>query len=179
MKAKFTVRREEVKLSLRKQLEDFARQAALVTTGKVIEAFDELLHSTPQRYGSYVASWRIAAGGRVFAHMQDQLTIMPYRDPAAWYMVGSMPAISSAKAANAGVKTKVASFISLSKAIFPQITVYNNTPYADAVESGPLRAENRGYENAFASFQLNLAGLLSEPTSPGDGRWEYYVAREL
>jgi hypothetical protein len=160
-----------IRYDLEKGLKKFASEAALVFAGQVSRAFRELLYDSPQRYGSYVASWRMSAGRAESGGFEQ----WPYREPDQWYAAGATPAIGHALAASSGLTAGLPSYLSTTSAIFPIITVYNDTPYASSVESGPLREENQGHEMAFAKFKENLFDLLHTPVEEGSPQWLSYM----
>lgn len=180
--AKFYVRGDAT--ALLGKLQKFAKEAALVTAGKVIEEFDALLNDAPQRSGYMVSSYRIGVGGRFTGHMQgniDSKTEWPTGDDESlWYQHGSQPAITRAKDANSGVRAKVAQYSLKSTAIFPEITVYNNAEYAQTVDDmNQLRDANLGHEHAFARFEERLAASLATHITPDSPAWAYYRGRDL
>jgi len=77
--------------------------------------------------------------------------------------MGSPPAIGAAKQANAGIWDEIANYALTSHAIFPQVTVFNNTEHAEQAEYGPLRPENAGAAGAFERFEANLKAAFMTP----------------
>lgn len=182
--AKFEVRGDIT--ALRGKLRKFAQEAVLVTAGKVIDEFDTLLNDAPQRSGFYVASYRIGIGGRFTAGMRTNVEdkrfwpTLPKDQADQWYAVGSQPAITAAKEANAGIRARVSRYALKSTAIFPEIIVYNTADYAQTVDDmNQLRDANVGHEHAFARFKERLAAALSTSITPESGAWVYYRDRDL
>lgn len=164
---------------MKKNFAKFKREAAEVAAGKILLEFDELLNNCPQRYGTYVASWRIAVGGRFFSEMGDLVAEYKYRPQEEWYRAGSQPAITKAKQANAGIRERIIDYILSSRAIYPTIIVFNNLPYWETAEYGPLRPDNEGFDHAFNNFKARLEARISEASSPGSEGWSEYMAVRL
>jgi len=132
---------------------------------KLVEAnFKELLYNSAQRYGTYVASWRVSVGRRgSSSDYEDVWRPSIDTDPSSWYAKGSGPAISVATQNNAGVWDEIINYALTSRAIYPSVVVYNNSPHADQAESGPLRPENSGAVGAFDRFESNLRTAFNQP----------------
>ncbi len=155
-------------LTVLKKFEAEAAEIASVTAGIALEAFRALLYDSPQRYGTYVASWNISAGGA------DRAEVMPYREKKDWYRAGSEPAIMNARAKARRFKGNYARGNRPIYAL-PPIVITNPTSYMDLVEEGSyLRPANQGHEGAFGKFQDALTASMGRTIVAGAGPWKYY-----
>lgn len=155
------------KIDPRIQLEKDLRKAKLAANkviAEIIEAnFMTLIESSAQKYGSYVASWKVSLGRRGSASGHENWEPPGGLDPDMWYARGSTPAISWATRENASVWDQIATYAVNSTAFFPAVVVYNNSPHADVAEGGPLRRENRGAEGSFERFQEAVQAAFNVP----------------
>lgn len=130
----------------------------------VQENFNDLLYSSAQRYGTYVASWRVSVGkSGSTTDYEDVWRPSTDTDPSSWYRKGDSVAIGVAQQNNADAWDTIANYLLKSRAIYPSVVVYNNSPHADQAESGPLREANSGAQGAFKRFESNLKAAFNQP----------------
>jgi len=153
--------------------EDIAELGA-VLAGMVAMEMEELIRESPQRYGSYVASWYVGSGGG------GEKTV---KEPpeGTWYSQGSEPAVSKALSTVRRFKAQFSGYGAVQQ--IPMITVTNPVSYADAAQSQEGRKPNSGYAGDpgntgsaghFGRFEGRMRARLAKRIYVGSSTWKIY-----